>query len=697
MNRRLRNFAKSAIGVLTLCIVAANGSAVLANTIFWDTPTGSGNWDNSGNQSNWSGGQVPGVSDFVSFENGAQFPHPYTVTFPSRPIGINDPGDVNYSTSYLRVRDNGVTFDGSNQNFFGPSTYAVVSTTQTEANRGIIIGETAGENASLSDSHSGFTCCGRLSSLSGVAATLGDSAGAAGTLNGHVLMAVGIWASTGNTTHVFEYDPAAPVASSLTDVTPASPNLSTTVPYVTRMLVLPSGQVLFDDGSSQLYVYTPQGLPQAAWKPTITSVVTNGSHFTLSGTQLNGISAGASYGDDAEMDTNYPIVQLKAKDGSGKVYFARTTNWSSTGVATGSLPVSTDFSLPAYMPFGTYSLSVVANGIASDPVDFMGGFTGSGADLAVTFVAPNTGTEGYNNTYNVTVRNLGPNNAAGVVLTDTLGANLKYVSATKSQGTFTQSGSAITFSLGSIAAGQTAMATITAQPLEDGNLTNNFSVTSSTVDMNPGNNTALSVAAIAEGSIYVSGPTAVNGKKVNNQTVATFTHANGIDPASAFVATINWGDGTTSAGTISFSGTTYSVKGSHTFVSGGSHTISTTVTEPESGAKTASPEMLADLVARVLTGATANSHASAAGILSSAVHANPAAQAKTSTVDPALVDLVVAELTSSTTGLFSDLSAEGEFLASLDAVAAEANQASINPDKSLLLDDELIKALGSFE
>ena len=43
-------------------------------------------------------------------------------------------------------------------------------------------------------------------------------------------------------------------------------------------------------------------------------------NFTLTGTQLNGISAGATYGDDAEMDTNYPIIQLKAKDGSGKVY-----------------------------------------------------------------------------------------------------------------------------------------------------------------------------------------------------------------------------------------------------------------------------------------------------------------------------------------------------------------------------------------
>ena len=62
---------------------------------------------------------------------------------------------------------------------------------------------------------------------------------------------------------------------------------------------------------AQLYVYTPDGAPQAAWKPTITSVVANGNHYTLTGTQLNGLYAGASYGVGTEMDSNYPIIELK--------------------------------------------------------------------------------------------------------------------------------------------------------------------------------------------------------------------------------------------------------------------------------------------------------------------------------------------------------------------------------------------------
>ena len=130
--------------------------------------------------------------------------------------------------------------------------------------------------------------------------------------NGHVLFAAGAIPGWNSPTKVFEFDP---IANSLTDVTPTNPNLSGNVVFTSRMLMLPSGQVLFTSSSSQLYVYTPSGSPQAAWKPTITSVAANGDHFTLTGTQLNGLSAGASYGDDAEMDSNYPIVELKSSIG----------------------------------------------------------------------------------------------------------------------------------------------------------------------------------------------------------------------------------------------------------------------------------------------------------------------------------------------------------------------------------------------
>jgi uncharacterized repeat protein (TIGR01451 family) len=415
----------------------------------------------------------------------------------------------------------------------------------------------------------------------------GNDSPAAMLPNGHVLFAAGATPNFNGPTHLFEFDPTAAIASSLTDVTPATPNLSGSPSYVSRMLMLPSGQVLFTYGSSQLYLYTPSGAPQAAWAPTITGVTPSGGNDTLTGTQLNGLSAGASYGDDAEMDTNYPIVELQ--DGLGDVYFARTFNWSSTGVATGSTPVTTSFSLPATIPAGKYSLVVVANGIASSPFPFTVSGNGQSANVGVSFTTPGpSGNEGDNLTFNLSVTNTGPNDATGVVLKDTLGAGLNFVSATG--GSYTQSGGVITISIGTVPNGQTVTATVTAQATEDGVLTDSANVTSSVSDPKLSNNSASATATVNEPAIVVSTPITTTSKKLNNFTAATFTHAGGVEPASAFAATINWGDGKSSQGSVTLSGGTYSVRGSHTYTGSGSHTITTMVTEVANppGSKSAS-------------------------------------------------------------------------------------------------------------
>jgi hypothetical protein len=192
--------------------------------------------------------------------------------------------------------------------------------------------------------------------------------------NGHVLFAAGPFPvlSSGPTT-VFDFDP---VTATYTDVTPSDYDL-TPRPNIMRMVMLPTGQVLFTDSTDQLAVYTPDGALDPSWKPVIAGVTDHGDGtFTLTGTQLNGISEGANYGDDAEMSTNYPLVRLTGA--RGQVYYARTYHWTSTGVATGDTPVSTDFTLPAGVPTGHYSLVVVANGIASDPVAFTVPPTGHG-------------------------------------------------------------------------------------------------------------------------------------------------------------------------------------------------------------------------------------------------------------------------------------------------------------------------------
>lgn len=169
-------------------------------------------------------------------------------------------------------------------------------------------------------------------------------------------------------TALFDFDPA---SNSITQVSglPAglAVELASAPCFVTRMLVLPTGQLLLNSGGNDLWVYTPDEAANPAWQPTVSSVVYKGNYvFQLKGLRLNGISEGASYGDDAEMSENYPIVRLT--DGSGNVFYARSYGWNNVGVQTGNTVVTTKFKLPAGMPAGTYSLQVIAAGIASNPV-----------------------------------------------------------------------------------------------------------------------------------------------------------------------------------------------------------------------------------------------------------------------------------------------------------------------------------------
>ena len=138
-----------------------------------------------------------------------------------------------------------------------------------------------------------------------------------------------------------------------------------------RMLDLPNGEILFTDGGSQLYVYNPDGSPLSAGQPTIYNITQNGNgSLHITGTLFNGISQGAAYGDDAQMDSNYPLVTFT--DGSGDVSYGRTYNWSATSVSTGFLEVSTECAPPSFLVPGNYSVRVIANGNASAPFGYYG-------------------------------------------------------------------------------------------------------------------------------------------------------------------------------------------------------------------------------------------------------------------------------------------------------------------------------------
>jgi hypothetical protein len=137
-----------------------------------------------------------------------------------------------------------------------------------------------------------------------------------------------------------------------------------------RTLVLPTGQVMWvvaDGRVKDVEVFTASGTSNKAWRPRIRSVaatLTRGSSYPINGTQFNGLTVGSDYGDDALSSTNYPLVRI-TNNATKHVFYARTHGHSTMAIATKNALVSTTFDVPASAETGASSLSVVANGIAS--------------------------------------------------------------------------------------------------------------------------------------------------------------------------------------------------------------------------------------------------------------------------------------------------------------------------------------------
>ena len=187
--------------------------------------------------------------------------------------------------------------------------------------------------------------------------------------------------------HFFEFD-----GTNLTQVAD-SPNAASFISYQGRMLLLPSGEVLLtaynQSATADVQLYSNGGAPQDAWRPVITTApcdVVAGNTYSISGTLFNGFSEGASYGDDAQMSTNYPLVRI-INQATGHVFYARTHDHSRMGVELvgSSEIITTQFDVPLDLESGPSDLIVVANGIPSLPtqVNTPPTITGVSADPSV--------------------------------------------------------------------------------------------------------------------------------------------------------------------------------------------------------------------------------------------------------------------------------------------------------------------------
>jgi len=136
--------------------------------------------------------------------------------------------------------------------------------------------------------------------------------------------------------------------------------------YEGRMMMLPTGQVLWASDVGDVEVYTPQGNPAKKAIPKIkhvkTSLTVGSKNNKMNGLGFNGVTFGGYYGDDVQESTNYPIVRI-TNNSTGHVCYANTHNYA-TGISDGTV-TKTKFDIPASCETGASTIQVVVNGVAS--------------------------------------------------------------------------------------------------------------------------------------------------------------------------------------------------------------------------------------------------------------------------------------------------------------------------------------------
>jgi hypothetical protein len=123
-----------------------------------------------------------------------------------------------------------------------------------------------------------------------------------------------------------------------------------------------------------------------------------------------------------------------------------------------------------------------------------------------------------------------------------------------------------------------------------------YAVTVQIADKGGSTVTVNSTMTVADAALTATGVPTITGTAnvaLGNVTVATFTDAGGAEDASHYTPTINWGDGTTSTGTVTSTSNGFRVSGSHTYIGAEAYTISVTI--KDEGGSSSTANSLADL------------------------------------------------------------------------------------------------------
>jgi hypothetical protein len=153
--------------------------------------------------------------------------------------------------------------------------------------------------------------------------------------------------------------------SQLTEIA-GPPNSSIDPSYKGHLLMLPTGQIMFTDYSTDVEVFSSTGNNYTGWTPTVrlrSSTLQRGSSIKLFGSKFNGASQNNAYGDDFQNATNYPLVRF-TNVATGHVFYGRTHDHSTMAVGYRG-PSYTHLEVPSHMETGATNLQVIVNGLAS--------------------------------------------------------------------------------------------------------------------------------------------------------------------------------------------------------------------------------------------------------------------------------------------------------------------------------------------
>ncbi len=208
---------------------------------------------------------------------------------------------------------------------------------------------------------------------------------------------------------------------------------------------------------------------------------------------------------------------------------------------------------------------VDVNALAQGPFSLFGSLQPSGSDPLSILGASLAATEGQSFSGAVAAFTASAADAAAADFT----ATIDWGDGSSSTGTVTASGNG-----GFIVSGRHAYAEQGAQ--------------TATVTLQDNNNHTVTVAdavQVADAALLALGDRIAvsQGLSASGVTVASFIDTGGADAAADYTATIHWGDGSSSTGTVSLSNGTLNVTGSHTYAATGQYSVKVSL-QDEGGA-----------------------------------------------------------------------------------------------------------------